>query len=283
MKQLTKETIFPTFPFYARQTHLTDASEQSELHSHDFYEVFVVEEGPLQHQINGQMETLYPDTLVLIAPEDCHTFFCKEKSGAKFFNLAFDRQLFEQAKRLAKQCTPSVQLTPLQTRVELPHPLCKLLARRMRWLQDTFEPTALEIQQTAGLTLLVDILVLCAAGGNQSQPIPYWLRKACTTMHQPEHLVMGIPRLVELSGKSQEHLTRSMQRYLSTTPSAFINNLRLERAAHLLTTTDRSVYAILLEVGFQNTSYFNKLFRHKFHISPRKYRTAATSILGKSE
>ncbi len=283
MKRLLKADIFPTLPFYARQTRLTGAPDQSGLHDHDFYEVFVVEEGPLQHHINGHIETLYPDTLILINPDDCHEFSCKEENGAKFFNLAFDRTQFEKAKHLAEQCAPSTRFAPLQSQVELPHPLCRLLARRMRWLQDTFEPVPQEIQQTAGLTLLADILVLCAAGGEQSHPVPYWLRKACAEMHKPENMALGIPRLVAVSGKSQEHLTRSMQRYLSTTPSAYINNLRLERAAHLLTTTDRGVYHIMLEVGFQNASYFNKLFREKYHISPRKYRTAATSILGKTE
>lgn len=283
MKRLHKSQLFPSIPFYARQTRLTDAPDQSGLHDHDFYEVFVVEEGHLQHRINGQTEILYPDTLVLIHPEDCHEFSCKEKSGATFFNLAFDHRQFEQAKRLAEQCAPSTRFASLQSRIDLPHPLCRLLARRMRWLQDTFEPVPQEIQQTTGLTLLADILVLCAAGGNPSQPVPYWLRKACAEMHQPENLAQGIPRLVEVSGKSQEHLTRSMQRYLSTTPSAYINNLRLERAAHLLTTTDRGVYHVMLEVGFQNTSYFNKLFREKYRLSPRKYRASVTSILGKAE
>ena len=39
----------------------------------------------------------------------------------------------------------------------------------------------------------------------------------------------------------------------------------------------------MLDVGFQNTSYFNKLFKEKYHVSSRKYRAGAMVILGKTE
>lgn len=283
MSQLLKSEVFPNISFYARRTTLSDVSGLSTPHDHDFYEAFIVEEGPLQHHINGRVETLYPDTLVLIRPEDYHFFSGKDKASARFFNLAFGAEQFEQARQLAAQCAPTVKSMPLADKVMLTHELSRLLLRRMKWLQDVTNPIPQEVQLTEGVTLLTDILVLCAVGSGNAHTVPYWLRKACSEMHQRENMVQGIPRLVELSGKTQEHLTRSMRKYMGQTPSTYVNTVRLERAAEQLATTQRSVLEVMLDVGFQNTSYFNKLFKEKYHVSPRKYRSGAMAILGKTE
>lgn len=283
MTQLTKKSVFPDYSFYSRCTVLSNTAEQSVPHTHDFYEVFIVEDGPLNHHINGTCEVLHADTLVLIRPQDQHSFSCKDKHKARFFNLAFSERLYRKAQRVAIQCAPAIQHVTLSNVVMLPHQLSRLLLRRMKWLQDMSVPVPEEVQQTEGITLLADILVLCALGSGNAHAIPYWLRKACWSMYQQENMAAGIPRLVELCGKTQEHVTRSMKKYMQTTPSAYINNVRLEWVAEALTTTQRPVFDIMLDAGFQNTSYFNKLFKEKYHTSPRKYRAEAITILGKIE
>lgn len=283
MSKLLKKDVFPTVSFYSRRTVLNDATGQSAPHYHDFYEVFIVEEGPVQHHINGRVEILYPDTLVLVHPADYHYFSRKDDATAQFFNLAFDAEQFERAKELAALCAPATKDAPITDKVTLTHELSRLLLRRMKWLRDVANPIPQEVQLTEGVTLLADILVLCAVGSGNAHTVPYWLRKACAEMHLQENMVQGISRLVELSGKTQEHLTRSMRKYMGQTPSAYVNAVRLERAAEELTTTERPIFDIMLDVGFQNTSYFNKLFKEKYHISPRKYRVGTMSILGKTE
>ena len=278
-----KKDIFPHTTFYSRRTVLHPNSGHSVPHHHDFYEVFIVEEGPIQHHINGRIETLYPDTLVLIHPADYHFFSLKDNNTARFFNLAFDETQYQQAKSLAALCAPHLAEEPMADRVLLPHELSRLLLRRMKWLRAVTTPVPHEVQQTESVTLLADILVLCTVGSGNVDAIPYWLRKACDEMRVRENMVQGIARLVELSGKTQEHLTRSMRKHMGITPSAYVNTVRLEQAAEELTTTDRPVFEIMLDVGFQNTSYFNKLFKERYHVSPRKYRSVSLAILGKTD
>jgi AraC family cel operon transcriptional repressor len=74
-----------------------------------------------------------------------------------------------------------------------------------------------------------------------------------------------------------------MRKYMGQTPSGFVNAIRLERVAEALTSTDRPIFDIMLDVGFQNTSHFNKLFKDKYHMSPRKYRASGMNILGQTE
>lgn len=283
MQQLLKREVFPYLQFHSRRTRLADVPGNSVPHYHDFYEIFLVEEGPLLHHINGACETVYPDTMVFVHPEDQHFFSRKDKGSVQFFNLAFGQEEFARAMDLAAQCTPEVRELPLLDTVVLPHELSRLLLRRMKWLRDVNKWVPLAVQEAEGVTLLAELLVLFTVGSGNTHIVPFWLRKACDAMYLPENLVVGLPRLVELSGKTQEHVTRSMRRYMGQTPSGFINAIRLERVAEALTATDRPIFDIMLDVGFQNTSHFNKLFKEKYRMSPRKYRATAVNILGRAE
>ena len=40
----------------------------------------------------------------------------------------------------------------------------------------------------------------------------------------------------------------------------------------LLVSTDDSVLTIAVSSGFDNLSYFNRLFKREFHMTPREYR-----------
>ncbi|MEK8215449.1 response regulator [Paenibacillus sp. FSL L8-0463] len=60
--------------------------------------------------------------------------------------------------------------------------------------------------------------------------------------------------------------------------SKYIADLRIEKAKHLLETTQSKVSAIGEEVGFQNSSYFISIFRNKEHLSPAQYRERVQPI-----
>lgn len=57
-------------------------------------------------------------------------------------------------------------------------------------------------------------------------------------------------------------------------PLDFINNKRLERAQILLATTALTITEIALKVGIPNVSYFNRLFKKRFQITPSAFRKA---------
>jgi transcriptional regulator GlxA family with amidase domain len=53
--------------------------------------------------------------------------------------------------------------------------------------------------------------------------------------------------------------------------------LRVDRAAELLRHTDKGLLQIALEVGFNDQSYFTKVFRRYLRMTPREYRLRQTS------
>ena len=54
----------------------------------------------------------------------------------------------------------------------------------------------------------------------------------------------------------------------------YLNDYRLTIAARLLTTTEHTILDVASQAGFDNLSYFNRLFKRKFRDTPGHYRSA---------
>ncbi len=73
---------------------------------------------------------------------------------------------------------------------------------------------------------------------------------------------------------SQSTLFRKLDALTNQSPIEFIRTLRLKRAAVLLKERYGNVSEVALEVGFSNPSYFAKMFKQAFSVSPSKFANA---------
>jgi AraC-like DNA-binding protein len=71
---------------------------------------------------------------------------------------------------------------------------------------------------------------------------------------------------------SPRHFSRSFRRTFGETPHQYLLTRRLERARHLLRTTDLRVAEICLAVGFTSVGSFTTTFRRHTGVSPTTYR-----------
>jgi len=67
-------------------------------------------------------------------------------------------------------------------------------------------------------------------------------------------------------------LSREIKRKTGKTYTQIVQDKRLAQAAFLLKNTDRNVSDISLAVGYENISYFHRIFAETFGKSPRQYR-----------
>ena len=65
------------------------------------------------------------------------------------------------------------------------------------------------------------------------------------------------------AGVSERTLQRCVQRATGTPPVRFVQDLRIERARHLLRTTDMSVEAISRKVGYERSQTLRVLLRQR--------------------
>src|SRR3954470_22913817 len=81
--------------------------------------------------------------------------------------------------------------------------------------------------------------------------------------------VAAIARAARLSAA---HFSREFRRQFGETPHQYLLTRRLERAASLLRTTDRSVAEICLMVGLRSVGSFTTSFGRLYGMSPTAYR-----------
>lgn len=81
--------------------------------------------------------------------------------------------------------------------------------------------------------------------------------------------------LEELSAMLDEppyYVSRLISRLTGQTFKSLLQTKRLNQSAFLLTTTSIPVEEIILAVGYDNTSYFHRIFREKYGMTPKAYR-----------
>jgi transcriptional regulator GlxA family with amidase domain len=80
-----------------------------------------------------------------------------------------------------------------------------------------------------------------------------------------EHLAepMSIADAAKAIGVSERTLQRSVQRTIGTSPIRFVQDLRIERARHLLRTTDMSLEIISRKVGYEHAHTLRVLLRER--------------------
>jgi AraC-like DNA-binding protein len=83
---------------------------------------------------------------------------------------------------------------------------------------------------------------------------------------------LGVDAMAGAAGLSRAHFSREFRRAFGESPHAYLLTRRLERAAALLRTTDRSVADICLSVGLQSIGSFTTSFTRTFGVSPTAYR-----------
>ena len=85
---------------------------------------------------------------------------------------------------------------------------------------------------------------------------------------------LDVQALARAAKLSPAHFSREFRRAFGESPHQYLLIRRLERAAALLRTTDRSVADICFTVGLRSVGSFTTSFGRMFGISPTAYRAA---------
>jgi AraC-like DNA-binding protein len=85
---------------------------------------------------------------------------------------------------------------------------------------------------------------------------------------------LDVADLARAAGLSPAHFSRQFRRTFGESPHVYLLTRRLERAASLLRSTDRSVADICFLVGMQSVGSFTTSFRRMFGMTPTAYRAS---------
>lgn len=87
-----------------------------------------------------------------------------------------------------------------------------------------------------------------------------------------------ISGIAKESGFSESHFMKYFKNTMGLSFTHYLNDYRLTMASRLLLTSDSSVLSIAEEVGIENPSYFNRIFKRRFGVTPSVYRKEYGSL-----
>lgn len=94
--------------------------------------------------------------------------------------------------------------------------------------------------------------------------VQVFLKNLSTRLDQP----WTVNSMAEDCGLGRTRFIHYCRQAVNATPLDYLNGLRLDRAAELLTSTDLSIADIAYTCGFASSQYFATVFRHQFGRSP---------------
>ena len=108
---------------------------------------------------------------------------------------------------------------------------------------------------------------------------PAWFHHLCLQLMDPANLQQGVSHMQALAHTSAEHLSRTFRKELGCTPTEYLNKQRLTYAANLLIHSDRPIVDVSLEVGLGNISYFYRVFKREFGVTPAQFRKRSKGVM----
>lgn len=124
---------------------------------------------------------------------------------------------------------------------------------------------------------------LCAVEGNEE--FIHFLQSCrneikadlCAVMEKYFNKNLSLEDMAGLSGRSLSTFKREFSRTFATTPARWIRERRLSWAAQMIRNSPKNITEISYEAGYDSLSHFSSLFRRRYGMTPRQYRSEPNS------
>ncbi len=83
---------------------------------------------------------------------------------------------------------------------------------------------------------------------------------------------ISIDEIAAVSGFSSSHFMKFFKKVMGTSFIDYLNDYRLSMASRMLISSDDNIIDIASHCGYDNLSYFNRLFKRKYGLTPSQYR-----------
>ncbi|RAU93859.1 AraC family transcriptional regulator [Paenibacillus sp. YN15] len=203
--------------------------------------------------------------LVQVPGDHKYAFDAHEAGEWEFIWLRFEGPGIEELWReWMDKVGPVAEIAPQDQPIVLLHDLYRDVA-----LRQTGDRFAMSLRIYEWMLSLLRLLA-----GKQGEPagIPGPCRNAAAMMNKFFAKDLTLGQVAEQAGVSPGHLCAMFTRYYGVTPIEYIRNRRLEHGAKLLRQTELSVSRIAVLCGYDNASYFGKVFHKVLGMAPSAYR-----------
>ncbi len=254
-------------------------------HVHDFAELVIITGGRGEQRVNGGSYPVSAGDVFLLQGFSEHYF--PEPGAVSMYNVQFDPTRLPLPQQLLRkipgynvvfQLEPSLRsLRNFRQRLHLsPTELAaaESLVQRLAHELERTDPG----MEAGALAALLELIVYISCHYLPMQPERSGalerLGEVLSRLERDCRRPWQLPELARLAGLSVNHFLRLFKAATGSSPMAYLNRLRLRRAAALLAQEHGPVAEVAARCGFADSNYFTKQFRQCYGVSPRAYRRA---------
>jgi len=147
----------------------------------------------------------------------------------------------------------------------------KVTAEEIKDFGQKYDPQPFHLDQAAGEGSFFKGL---AASGWLTAAMDTSLAPVLTAVHNNPEYPWSVTELAQRAGLSRSAFAERFTRLLGQSPAAYITDRRLDRAAHLLRSTETQVSKIGQAVGYTSEAAFSRAFHRRFDQPPTRWRKA---------
>lgn len=249
-------------------------------HRHDFVEIVYMCRGSTIHIINGTSITLGEGDLLFLSQNSRQEILPAGENDLMVNFIVRPHFFGGTLQFLGKEETPLRRfiVSCLCGKVGTDYLLFRVaeekqvqnLVENLLWALVTEIPNRRSIQQQTMGLLFAHLLSSCS---NLSAATKGQTMVVRVLQYVEENYVSGsLGCIAEQLHYDAAWLSREIKRRTGQTYTELLQERRLRQAAWLLEHTRQRVSDIALAVGYENVSYFHRLFQKRFGLSPKKYR-----------
>lgn len=271
----TASSLYPNKCFISHLTYEDD----DRLHSHEYFEIAYILNGHIEHICNEKKVTLQQGDLVLLRPGDMHTYkrfndtiecthrdLCISQELFRSICYFLDANLFN----FITQKNQCIYATLSENQLTYFENTWNFINNNFGNLHtDGSDMTMLSLK--AALSSIISIIYLKQSSVDLTS-YPLWLKNLLPRFTKRDFIQGGLSYIIKDIPYSQAHICRTFKKYIGETITDHLNTIRLNWAKTFLENSSMSISNIVEEIGFTSESYFIKLFKKRFHLSPTQYR-----------
>ncbi|MFX3631459.1 MAG: helix-turn-helix domain-containing protein [Candidatus Pristimantibacillus sp.] len=277
------------FPFWITRTVQSSIAE----HGHEFVELVYVVQGQGIHIFQGNDYDIHAGDVFIINPGETHAYFVEHGGHMEIVNCLFMPSFIPDALLQELEITTSMDYFYV-------HPFLKQDVRFNHYLnlkgQEASSVLALlesmlrEIgSRGSGYTTLirlqmVELLVLLSRyytsmKSNRTVNSLYQTERVMTARRIAGYLERHFDKKITLQALSSlfnvstRQLNRLVREEFGKSVFDLLHEIRMERAKRMLFESDEKVISVATMVGYDDPSFFSRLFVRHIGCSPREYRT----------
>lgn len=289
-KYLKEEAVHGTVKFPLAAYRYEGEGEFSvNLHWHEETEIIFLKKGKFRIDINMQKYDLESPAMLFIGSGDIHAIHGEE--GCRESAVVFDMKM------LSFEYYDSVQhqmISPLLNRtVQLPS---VIMAKDKTWeelagLYVKVQEEACRDTPAARMRVKACLLQIFACMYenekfiNIGNTVDYESRnienvkKVLGFIQENYGRRISNQDMAEVLQMNAQYFCRYFKKVMGKTPTEYVNEVRVEKAAQYLDRTDRKIIDIAMECGYENMGYFIRRFREQKGVLPSEYRKSQNSVI----